>query len=418
MKPPRDGIPGVSSDAVVELIKPVYGLVDAPRCWWESLSKTLRELGMVASELDGCIFYKRNVVGQLIGVIAFHVDDLVFGGTEQFMTEVFEPLQRKYPFKHAKHGSGEFLGKMLIQNKDMSIAAQQKEYASQIECVQISKERKRMKEDDATDNEKGQMRAILGELNWLVSGSRPDLAASCSLMQQRVTKSQVKDLIELNRVVALARDHAAVEIHIQPIKPCDLEICTWSDASFANADSLKSQGGYMICATTRKLRDGTWSAISPWRWRSFKQERQVASTLGAELMTMSRAIAESKWMRSMWCEAIYHGYDLKEDLSWTSRLPITLVVDSKPAFDHIRGQTMTIRDKRLAIEMLLMKRDVAREGVELRWLPTEHMLVDGLTKIGAPMELLRKALVEGRMTLKEDPVIFQWIGKKKKSVCR
>lgn len=28
MRPPRDGIPGVPADAIVELVKPVYGLVD------------------------------------------------------------------------------------------------------------------------------------------------------------------------------------------------------------------------------------------------------------------------------------------------------------------------------------------------------------------------------------------------------
>ena len=38
--------------SLVELIKPVYGLVDVPRLWWESLSKTLVGLGMKASELD------------------------------------------------------------------------------------------------------------------------------------------------------------------------------------------------------------------------------------------------------------------------------------------------------------------------------------------------------------------------------
>ena len=76
---------------MVELIKPVYGLVDAPRLWWESLSKTLVGLGMKASELDGCMFYKRDDVGNLIGIIAFHVDDLIFGGNQQFMAEVFNP---------------------------------------------------------------------------------------------------------------------------------------------------------------------------------------------------------------------------------------------------------------------------------------------------------------------------------------
>ena len=153
-----------------------------------------------------------------------------------------------------KEGSGEFLGKHLVQKGDMSIVIQQKEYACQHDCVHVSKERRKDKEMDTTDQEKGQMRAVLGELNWLVTGSRPDLAASCSLLQQRVVKSKVKNLLELNRVVSMARDHAAVEIHVKPINSKELEICAWSDASFANTEDWKNQGGYMICATTRDLR--------------------------------------------------------------------------------------------------------------------------------------------------------------------
>ena len=49
------------------------------------------------------------------------------------------------------------------------------------------------------------MRAVLGELNWLVSGSRPDLAAFCSLLQQRVNQACVEDLVEVNKAVAMAR---------------------------------------------------------------------------------------------------------------------------------------------------------------------------------------------------------------------
>ena len=77
---------------------------------------------------------------------------------------------------------------------------------------------------------------------------------------------------------------------------------------------------------------------------------------------------------------------------------------------------MTIKDKRLAIEMLLVKRDIARDGDSIRWLPTDHMLVDGLTKLGARMDLQREVMMYGKMKLKEDPTVLQWIGKAKKGV--
>ena len=241
---PRDGIPQLAHDAIIELIKPVYGLADAPRLWWKSLTKSLVELGMTQSRLDACVFhYRRPGDETLQGVIAFHVDDLLIGGSQGFYQTVFEKLRVRYPFQHVKDKRGEFLGKQLVQCDHGVLVIQQKEYAEAMNAIPVSKERRREKDKPVTENERGQMRAVLGEINWLVSGSRPDLAASCSLMQQRVSGDVVGDLTEVNKVVSQVHDYANIEIRILPIPVCELEIGVWSDASFANAESHKSQGG-------------------------------------------------------------------------------------------------------------------------------------------------------------------------------
>ena len=70
----------------------------------------------------------------------------------------------------------------------------------------------------------------------------------------------------------------------------------------------------------------------------------MASTLGAELLSLSNALAETKWMRSMWAEARFPAYTLETDKQWTSQVPITMAMDSKPVYDHINGQALTIKD--------------------------------------------------------------------------
>ena len=134
---------------------------------------------------------------------------------------------------------------------DGSIVIEQKEYAETLECISMSKERKE-KDSETTPHERTQMRGVLGEVQWLVTGSRPDSAAGCSLLQQRIAQSTVNDMIEVNRLVALARDVSNAEIRVKSIPPEKLELA-WSDASFAN-EKMKSQGGYRICGTvgTRK----------------------------------------------------------------------------------------------------------------------------------------------------------------------
>ena len=138
----------------------------------------------------------------------------------------------------------------------------------------------------------------------------PECVLCCS---RKVANATVEDIIAVNKAVAHVHDFAGMEIRFKPIEIKDVEIAVWSDASFANTIDRKSQGGYLIAAVDRNLRSNKWSVVSPWRWRSFRQERQVSSTLGAELLTMSRAIAEAKWMRSMWTEITCQNYTLESD---------------------------------------------------------------------------------------------------------
>ena len=291
------------------------------------------------------------------GALALHVDDMLVGGTLSFMSEIGGKIRKHYPFKHFKRGSGEFLGRRLMQLEDGTIKVAQSGYAGQLEVVGISRERRRQRESPITEEERSKMRGTLAEINRLVSSSRPDLAASCSLLQQKISCACVKDLVE---IVAAARDYASMSIAVKPIAPGDLEFVAWSDASWANA---KCQGGYFISATSSAMRRGGWGPISPLRGKPYKQDRQVASTLGAELLSMSRAMAEAKWLRSMRMEANNRGYSLEENDKWSGQVPITI-------FDHVQGQAMTIKAKRLAIEMLLVKKDVNKDNVSVRWVPT------------------------------------------------
>ena len=168
----------------------------------------------------------------------------------------------------------------------------------------------------------------------------------------------------------------------------------------------------MIAACDRQLPAGQWGVFSIMRWKSYKQDRQTHSTLGAELLSLSRGLAEARWVRSMWCEAVYEGYELKDDFKWSTGIPITAVIDCKPVYDHAHSSTVAIKDKRMAIEMLLLKEDVSKYNVHLRWMATRQMIVDVLTKRGAPMNLFRKVVKDGWFILVEDEAVDQMSSKK------
>ena len=70
------------------------------------------------------------------------------------MSIFFSRCKRNILLKHVKVGEGEFLGKMLKQNSDYSISITQRDYAEAVTCIPISKERRKHKDQEATEQEK------------------------------------------------------------------------------------------------------------------------------------------------------------------------------------------------------------------------------------------------------------------------
>ena len=275
-----------------------------------------------------------------------------------------------------------FLGRKLKQKEDFSIECDQEPYASSVKTAYISREHRREREERLNPKELTQFRAILGAANWLLVGStRPDLAATNALRQQRVRRATVADLIEVNRMVGLMRDFAKTKVVFRSIPLLSGVFLLATDASSANAEDLRSQAAYMTLFADSHLKQEQWSHVTPLRWKSFKLERHTQSTLGAELITLARDIAECDWMRSLFAEAVFPEYTLEEDAKYREWFRAVITVDNKPIYDHAQGDGIVVKDKHLAIDMLLVRRGIRRNNMCSRWVDTRQMIVDASTKV-------------------------------------
>lgn len=120
-------------------------------------------------------------------------------------------------------------------------------------------------------------------------------------------------------------------------------------------------------------------------------------------------------MRHFFLEALFPEYSLDTAEEFGPKIPIVAVTDNKPLYDHIRTDQGICQDKRLAIEVLLLRRDVKRHGVELRWVDTAQMLVDCMTKKSVKPTLMRHVLREGLYSIREES---EWLELKKKARTR
>ena len=90
---PPGGIEGVGGECLIEAVKAVYGLADAPLAWYQSFRRSLESLGCRRSAFDQCIYYVYSKHGShdLIGIVAVHVDDMIRGGTRNSNNEFWDP---------------------------------------------------------------------------------------------------------------------------------------------------------------------------------------------------------------------------------------------------------------------------------------------------------------------------------------
>nr|GEZ49784.1 copia protein [Tanacetum cinerariifolium] len=80
-------------DKVYKIKKALYGLHQAPRAWYETLSTYLLNNGFKSGQIDKTSFIKRNK-GDIL-LVQVYVDDIIFGSTKKGMCDAFEILMHE-----------------------------------------------------------------------------------------------------------------------------------------------------------------------------------------------------------------------------------------------------------------------------------------------------------------------------------
>nr|GEX87547.1 putative ribonuclease H-like domain-containing protein [Tanacetum cinerariifolium] len=109
---------------VYKVEKALYGLYQAPRAWYETLSTYLLENGFRRGIIDKTLFIKKDKDDILL--VQVYVDDIIFGSTKKSLCIEFEGLIHK---KFQMSSMGEltfFLGLQVMQKNDGIFISQDK----------------------------------------------------------------------------------------------------------------------------------------------------------------------------------------------------------------------------------------------------------------------------------------------------
>ena len=102
----------------------LYGLSDASLQWFRAVQKALINLGCIQSTGDPALYFKHKD-GKIEGIIATHVDDFLYAGTNKFEMEVICRIKRTFKFGESKEEVFTYVGYEFAQSKQGIVVKQE-----------------------------------------------------------------------------------------------------------------------------------------------------------------------------------------------------------------------------------------------------------------------------------------------------
>ena len=374
--PPKD----IREDNKVwKLKRCLYGLNDAPREWYNKLSEKLVNLGGQVSLFDKALFMWHKE-SKLVGVMTIHVDDLIHCGTDEWEKSVLKKVKEEFKISKTGIQNFRYIGLEIEQNES-DIFVNQQPYIMQLEEIKIDADRKKDIHSKLTEEETKLLRSACGQLLWVTSQTRPDMAFGSCKASNYGKDATIESLLEVNKAI---RHLKATEIKLKyPAlgQVTDIVVVAYGDATHASLPSGESQGANIVF-----LSGGVKSA--PITWRSKKIDRVTKSPLASEVS----AIADAADSGHLVAEMIKELYVLE-------KLPkVVLYTDSKSLKQNLES-THVIQDPRLRVDMARLKQMIDRDEIAINWVPSKLQLADSLTKKGASAERLTAVLRSGQLQL-------------------
>jgi hypothetical protein len=227
--------------------------------------------------MDPCTF-RLFSEGKLRGIIVVEVDDLLTMGDELHFQKM-EELQKRFKFGKFKFLDEEqkgvsFNGRRLRMLEDGTYLVDMPKFVEErLREVSLAVGRASQKDEDATDAEKTEARAVVGALTWAAKEGRPDCAAAASIIAGTLNRMKVQDILDLNKAVREAKKSSTMSLRIQPIAPDQIIWGVVTDASYANASGGASQGAFGVICAEESVLTRKWSG----QFASLEVRKNVSS---------------------------------------------------------------------------------------------------------------------------------------------
>ena len=168
-----------------------------------------------------------------------------------------------------------------------------------------------------------------------------------------MTVHHATELRKLVRRLKVLKDRGRARLYVRKLDLSSLACLTYFDASFAQEEGFKSQGG-MFTVLTRVSVVSQPVLGNLVEYESSTIRRVVRSTMAAESAALSKSLDRQLYLRLM-VENLIYGQPELRDTDWRVhlRVPGILVTDAKSLYDNLQKDGSLPAERQTLLDVLV-----------------------------------------------------------------
>lgn len=365
--------PGFVNDngKVCKLQKAIYGLKQSGHQWNKKLDSKLTEIGFKNSNYDRCVYFKRSQ--NTVTYITIYVDDVIIATNDLVCYKELKSHLKTY-FDIRDMGEPKLtVGLEISRNRKLgTLSISQSGYIKNLirnygifDCkpqkLPMPSKTKLEKEPEIDGENKlvdrRQYQELIGSLLHLSTFSRPDISCSVNMLSQF---NQDPRKQHWNMAISVLKYLRGTQNAKITYRRTGQPICAYVDSSWAeDQNDRKSQSGMVFVFAG--------AAID---WESRKQHIIATSSAEAEYIALTTAAKRAAYFKFFLMEMGLHS----------EANAILMHTDSQSAQYIANYHGKRSRSKHLHIRFHYIREAIATGIVNLKYLSTDKMLADSLTK--------------------------------------
>ncbi|KAJ9535421.1 hypothetical protein OSB04_un001464 [Centaurea solstitialis] len=350
-------------DKVYKLRKALYGLHQAPRAWYDTLSTYLLENQFERGVIDKTLFIKKK--GSYLLLVQIYVDDIIFGATKEEMCKEFEDLMHKR-FKMSSMGELTFFLGLQVKQKNDGLLINQSKYVkvmltkfgfldAKSASTPMETHKQLTADVEGEEVDVHQYRSMIGSLMYLTA-SRPDIMFAVCVCARFQVRPKESHLQAVKRIFRYLKGQPRLGLWYPYESPFELLAYTDSDYGGASLDRKSTSGGCQFLGAR---------LVS---WQCKKQTTVSTSTAEAEYVAAAQCCSQVLWIQN---QMLDYGMTF---------LNTPVYIDNNSAISIVNNPVKHSKTKHIEIKYHFIRDSNEKKLIQVLKVHTDYQYADLFTK--------------------------------------